>query len=163
MIRTHTSETALWVDLVQEAKSSAKINLTEIQEGYLVFMLMRFLKRREVFSITIALQYLEGVHATGAIQESLLADTGDSSLLFAGLYPERAKSLNVSSSYFVDMSCICFSTLSTLCAKKKHLEEAKLYEELATNTVNLATVLGAMRTTGGNQVIICRTGHEIMH
>jgi hypothetical protein len=98
MLHLGNSPTELWVNLLQEAEARARTKLTTNQESYLVFMLMRFIQRTELLGITLSLQYLESTLEIRRVQEIKLADTADAGLLFAGLFPERAKRLNVSSS-----------------------------------------------------------------
>lgn len=98
MLHLANNQTELWVNLIKEAESRADTTLTENQESYMVFMLMRFINRCELLSTTLALQYLESTLETRKVQEVKLVDTADASLLFAGLFPERGRKLNVSPS-----------------------------------------------------------------
>ena len=147
MLHTGNTLTELWVDLLQEASGRAKTKLTENQESYLVFMLMRFIGRCELSGITLSLKYLESTLESRRVQEVKLADTADAGLLFAGLFPERSRRLNVSSSYFMEMSRICFFNLADLCEMMKHQGESMLYRDIAENVEKLTYVLSCTRTS----------------
>jgi hypothetical protein len=164
MLHLGNSPTELWVNLLQEAEARARTKLTTNQESYLVFMLMRFIQRTELLGITLSLQYLESTLEIRRVQEIKLADTADAGLLFAGLFPERAKRLNVSSSYFRDISRICFSDLADLCESMKHKGESLLYREIAKDIEQLAYLLYCTRTSNiPVRELFQVTGREIFH
>ncbi|MEN9881117.1 MAG: hypothetical protein RLZZ308_300 [Candidatus Parcubacteria bacterium] len=135
----------LLVELVQEGEQRAKIHLSENQESYLVFALRRFAQKCNFLDEALALNYLISISKPSYEQSMLLADTADASLLIAGLYPERAKRLNVSSSYFMTLSKMSFFSLVDVCEKLKHKGEASLYKELGENVSNLVSVLYCTR------------------
>jgi hypothetical protein len=164
MLHIGNTQTELWVNLLQEAEARAKTKLTVNQESYLVFMLMRFVERSELLGITLSLQYLESTLESRKVQEIKLADTADAGLLFAGLLPERAKRLNVSSSYFRNMSRTCFLGLADLCESMKHKEESLLYREIAQSIEQLAYVLYCTRSKNTPiKELFQTTGREIIH
>lgn len=164
VLHTANTQTGLWVDLLKEAEDRAQIKLTENQESYLVFMLMRFIAKCELLSTTLALQYLESMLERRKVQEVMLADTADTSLIFAGLFPERSKKLNVSSAYFMNISRSCFLGLADLCENMKHKGEATLYREIGTNIEKLTHVLYCTRVKNVANLEMFRvTGKEIIH
>lgn len=142
------TQTALWVKLVQDASQKASVTLSEIQESYVVFMLMRFITKCDLFDKTLALAYLESTLETHRMREIMLSETADTALLLAGLFPGRTKRLNVTSSYFTDMSRLCFLDLALLCKRFKHDGEAQMYRELGSEVEQLAYVLSHTRPTG---------------
>jgi hypothetical protein len=144
-LRLAPTQTLLWANLVQDASQKASVALSEIQESYIVFMLMRFITKCDLFDKTLALAYLESTLETYRMREVMLSETADTALLLAGLFPERAKKLNVMSSYFVDMSRLCFLDLAALCKRLKHEGEAQMYEEVGSKVELLAYVLSHTR------------------
>ncbi|MEI6810825.1 MAG: hypothetical protein WCK60_02095 [Candidatus Nomurabacteria bacterium] len=164
MLHIANTQTELWVNLLKEAENRAQTKLTENQESYMVFMLMRFIARCELLSTTLALQYLESMLEKRRVKEVMLADTADTSLLFAGLFPERSKKLNVSSAYFMNISRSCFLGLADLCENMKHVGEATLYREIGTNIEKLTHVLYCTRVEHkANPEIFRVTGKEVLH
>jgi hypothetical protein len=161
MIHTGSSQTSLFVDLLKEAEMRSNVTLTENQESYTVFMLIRNLRKQELLSASLALSYLESFLETKRVQESMLTDTADAALILAGLFPERARKLNVTSSYFLQISKMCFINLADICEKMKHKGEAALYEEIGMNVEKVAQVLYAIRTSNPLRPYFFNIHHEI--
>jgi hypothetical protein len=109
------SETAQWYQLVNEVQVKLGIQLPEDVESYLVFLLMRFRSRPDMASRVLALDYLRGLQSAGALRNDRLQEVGDHCLLFSGLFPRRARRLNVSSDYFIAVGCGAYRTLGDLC------------------------------------------------
>lgn len=99
----HTTETAQWHALVSEAEAAAGCALKEDTESYLVFMLMRFLRKARLAKDSLALVYLQALQKRGALREQALREVGDQCLLYAGLFPEQAQRRCVPVSYYVDL------------------------------------------------------------
>lgn len=135
----------LFKTLLEEGQRISSINLSENEESYTVFMLLRFMKDPYLLDRIIGISYLEGLQLQGHQGENLLLDTGDRSLLLVGLYPGRARRLNVSLSYFVNISRSCYNTLSSFYEDRKHPGQAELYKELAFGVEKIADVLVAVR------------------
>lgn len=143
--RTKTS-TELWVELLKEGQEKARITLTELQESHTVFMLQRFVKRTDFGSIPFAFQYLNRVLKLGKIErQQILSDVADACLIMAGLFPERAKQLNVSSSYFMELSQASYQEHADLSEYMRRKGEAALYQEVGQNVPKIARVLYASR------------------
>jgi len=109
------SETAQWYQLVNEAQATLGIQLAEDVESYLVFLLMRFRSRPDMVSRVLALDYLRGLQSAGALRNDRLQEVGDQCLLFSGLFPRRARRLNISSEYFTAVGRSAYRTLGDLC------------------------------------------------
>ncbi len=147
MLNTANTQTELWFNLIREAEEKRLLTLTETQEGYLVFMLQRFMKRSEIFDTTLALEYLNSSDKPYHQREIALTDVADISLLFAGLFPDRSRKLNVSNRYFRDMGQMCFFDLAILCNRLKHKGEPMLYQDIARSIDVLISVLLCVRVT----------------
>lgn len=152
MFHTGNTQTELFVSLLKDAQRNAQVALTENEESYAVFMLMRFMRRCEILNTTLALKYLESTLESRAVSAVLLQDAADAGLLFAGLFPERSRRLNVPYTYFANMSRICFLTLADICDTLKHQGEAMLYREVGASTEKLSYVLSCTRMNAANQL-----------
>src|SRR6185312_5855189 len=95
--------TADWQTLIKEAEVASHHPLGEDLESYLVFLLIRFMKKAEMANSVLALEFLHSLELAGRVQADQLRDVGDKCLLFAGLFPGRAERRRVRISYFVEM------------------------------------------------------------
>ena len=140
----HTSATAEWLSLVNEAESAAELHLDEEMQSYLVFLLMRFTERPELAAGILAVEYLESMQSPGRIGRDQLRNVGDKCLLYSGLFPERAERRRVKISYFVDLGRSAYRQLSD---RMEH-GAAAMYHQLADAFVSLMDILQTMRTLG---------------
>ena len=75
-------ETAVWVDFVKIGEARALCTLGEELESFLVFTLMRFSQRKDLFSIVLALEFHRAsTEYTGRKKEQALSEVGDVSLM----------------------------------------------------------------------------------
>ncbi|MFO7603448.1 MAG: hypothetical protein R6X06_06500, partial [Gammaproteobacteria bacterium] len=107
------SSTAQWHRLVQDAEAEMGIHLDEDLESYLVFLLMRFTSRPEIAGSILALEFLEGQHRGGQLQQEQMRDVGDKCLLYAGFYPKRAEKRLVKISYYVSLGRSAYAHIVT--------------------------------------------------
>jgi hypothetical protein len=138
------TSTAQWQALVSEAAASCECRLDETIESYLVFLLMRFTARPELANRVLALEYLQGVTASGTLQVEKLRDVGDQCLLYSGLYPRQAERRLVRVSYFVGLGRAAYGQL----AERLRHATADMYAGLAEAFVVMMDVLQAMRAFG---------------
>lgn len=141
----HTSATAEWLSLVNEAESAAALHLDEEVQSYLVFLLMRFTGKPELAASVLAVEYLQSMHSQGRIGHDQLRNVGDKCLLYSGLFPERAARRRVKISYFVDLGRSAYQQLSD---RMEH-SAAAMYHHLADAFVSLMDILQTMRALGG--------------
>ncbi|MGD8498644.1 MAG: hypothetical protein PVG82_07040 [Chromatiales bacterium] len=139
------SATADWQRLVHEAAQAATRELDEDLESYLVMLLTRTLRDVDSVHRLMALDYLEGVTATGQLRSVRLRDVGDNCLLMAGMFPQRAERRLVRIGYFVELGRSAYQQLGELLSQST----AQLYSDLSTAFVALMEVLQAMRELGG--------------
>ncbi len=90
----------LWQDLVREGGRRAEVELPELAEAYLVFLLMRHLRDGSLAARTMALDWLQALELGGRVRADALRDVGDRCLLIAGWYPKLAERRRVSRAYF---------------------------------------------------------------
>ena len=142
---TGHSETAQWYRLVNEAEAAAGTHLPEEVESYLVFLLMRFRSRPEMAGRILALDYLRGLLSGGRLREQRLQEVGDHCLLLSGFFPQRARRLNVSVDYFVDLGQGAYHSLASLDPQQL----GRLFAELGERFVVMMDLLRRMRRLGG--------------
>lgn len=136
-ILVNSSSIASWHEIIHEAEASCAIALNEEVEAYLVFLIMRYLRKPEVAKQIIAHEFLAGMQLSAAQRELVLQGVGDKCLLFSGLFPKLAERRLVKISYFVNLGQSAYGTL----AKTQH----DLYASLARQFVTLMDVLQSVR------------------
>jgi len=137
-----------WQALVAEAEELSGVQLGEELESYLVFTLMRYLRRPEMAQRILALDFLEAFQHSHPQRNEALRDVGDQCLLFSGLFPRRAERRRVRVSYYVKLGRSAYQTLADSLSKTADLF-ALLAEEFiaAMDTLQAIRVLG-QQTTG---------------
>lgn len=135
------SATAVWHRVVTEAACRAECALDEQRESYLVFLLMRYLRRPELVRSVLALKFLQGLLSRGQMRRETLQEVGDQCLIFAGLFPEQAERRRVRLSYFVDLGRSAYGNL----AGSPHADSPDLFHALSHTFVVLMDVLRAIR------------------
>ncbi len=145
-IELQPTAAAHWHALVCEAEQKARHELGEDVQSYLVFLLQRFLSRPEIASRILALDYLAGLLSTGHQQHDKLRDVGDICLLYAGLYPQRARRRRVSVNYYVDLGIGAYHQLHGAASHSL----GRLYAQLSERFVPAMDVLQTMRELGAD-------------
>lgn len=112
MLITQTGNTSEWQMLVNEAAQLANTRLDEEIESYLVFTLMRFMRRSDMVSRILALDYLAAFDCNESQKGESLRDVGDHCLLFSGLFPKIAEKRRVKVSYFVDLGRAAYQNVA---------------------------------------------------
>jgi len=131
---------AQWHALIEEARASSSVALSEDLQSYLIFLLMRFSKNPEVATSVLALDFLQNIKKLKTENQQALRDVGDKCLLSAGLFPGRAKR-RVQLSYYVELGQQAYSSVSVY--HKNQLSE--LFSNLCYHFVGLMDVLHAVR------------------
>lgn len=108
----HPTPIAQWQALIFEAEEALHIKLSEELESYLVFLLMRFAKNPEVVQSILATEFLRGLEQIKRERNTTLREVGDKCLLFAGLFPGRARHVRVPISYFIKLGQTAYGSLS---------------------------------------------------
>ncbi len=134
--------TASWHRLVTEAAARTGTELDEERESYLVFLLMRYLRRPELIRAVLALEFLETLEEPSTrLRGQGLQGVGDRCLLLAGLFPEQARRRRVDPGYFVDLGRSAYDGAADL----QPGAAAALCAALAAGFVTLADILQAAR------------------
>ncbi|MCK9344814.1 MAG: hypothetical protein M0P64_01655 [Candidatus Pacebacteria bacterium] len=138
--------TATWVTFVKEGETRVKHNLGEELESFLVFTLMRLVRRTDIFTPALGLEYYKAsTEYVGRKKEEALGEIGDTSLILAGLFPERHRRLNVSSSYFSEIGRLAFRELADSLSERNRVSLAKLYHNVNNGFISMTDVLLAAR------------------
>ncbi len=130
-----------WHALVAEAEYKETLQLSEDLESYLVFLLIRFTENAAFSERVLALDFLNGLNASGQHRQALLRDVGDACLLYAGFFPKRAINWRVSFRYVVDLGQTAYSTLSDA----EYDQFSSVYAKLKVHFISLMDVLLAIR------------------
>lgn len=128
---------AQWHALLTEAENCARIVLPEALKSYLIFLLTRFATDTRLPSVIAAEEFLATFELDGQQRQEKLRDVGDTCLLFAGLFPQRAEKRRVKISYFVELGQSSYCVLSQL----KQTSLAQLFAELSHSFVAMMDVL----------------------
>jgi hypothetical protein len=131
-----------WHALVSEAEAKSKQTLNEEMESYLVFLLMRFTEKTDLATKVLALEFLNGLNEhRGKLCEQKLREVGDSCLILAGLFPERALHKRVDLSYFINIGQSSYQALSQLTEQKI----AQMYAGLCETFKVIMEIMNQMR------------------
>lgn len=134
----------LWQALVHEAAGEQGQTLDQAQEAYLVFVLLRYQRERDLLARTQALEWLHAQQQTGQLRADALRDVGDRCLLIAGLFPGLAQRRRVSEDYFIDLGRGAYAEV----ADSGRSATAELFAQLAAGYISLVATLRAMRAPG---------------
>lgn len=138
--------TATWVEFVKTGEARAGHALSEDLESFLVFTLMRFVRRTDLFSVVLAIEFLKAsTEYVGRKKEQALSEVGDVSLILAGLFPERTRRLGVSSSYFQEIGRLAFHELADSFATRRLGTYAELYRSVGEGFPLMTNVLLSAR------------------
>ncbi len=142
--------TAQWNKLVLEAEEAIHVHLDEDLESYLVFLLMRFHSRPEIAKSVMALEYLEGLLASGRARWEQMRSVGDQCLLYSGFFPRRARKNRVTISYYIDLGRSAYRNL----AEDDRSSFSETFTKLAIHFVELMDTLQAMRSLGTERPLL---------
>lgn len=131
--------------LVSIGEERSRIALPYQMRMFLVECLLAHLRDPEITHHFISVDVLTASMEFGEQAIIRLKRAGDESLILAGLYPERARRLNVSSTYFSFLGQTAYATLaSRLCVVGKP-ECGKFYDSVVKDFDLLVRVLGGTK------------------
>ena len=131
--------------LVSAGEEKSCIALPYHLRGFLVDCLVEHVRDREIVHTVLALSLLHSAEKLGEQGNVLLKQTGDGALLLAGLFPERALRLHVSSRYFRLIGQTAYTNLAAKFQVTGRPERGKFYNAVATHFHLLEKVLDAAR------------------
>ena len=131
--------------LVSAGEEKSCITLPHHLRGFLVDCLVEHVRDREIVHTVLALELLHSTEKLGEQGNVLLKRVGDGALLLAGLFPERALRLHVSSRYFRLIGQTAYTNLAAKFQVTGRQERGKFYSTVATHFDLLEKVLDAAR------------------
>lgn len=140
-----SGEISLFEKLVGVGEDRSHVALSLQLHGFLVACLAEHLRDTRILSRVLAVNLLRSAEVRGRRANVLLKRTGDEALLLAGLYPERALRLHVSSTYFRHMGQAAYSSLAARLQSTGMRESGKFYDHVAENFDSLERVLNGAR------------------
>lgn len=141
-----SSEISLFDMLVRAGEEKSLITLSLQFHAFLVECLIEHLRDCEIVHNTLALSLLRSAEERGEHGNVLLKRTGDGALLLAGLFPERAIRLRVSSRYFRFMGQAAYASLGAKFQATGRADRGKFYDKVAEHFHILEKVLLATQT-----------------
>jgi len=135
------TQEALWHELISDAEKSSDQRLEDDLKSYLVCLLMRFLKKPDMISGAIALEYLNNFLEFGEIRKNGLRDIGDKCLIFSGFFPKQTRKRRVSADYFISIGQSAYLGLSEEFEKNNAQGLSDLYMLASRKFITMATIL----------------------
>ena len=133
-----TTPLQTWLEVIKQAQLACHIGLDDQLESYLVFMLMRYTERPQMAESILGLELLEAAYQPHS--HEAFRDVGDKCLLFSGLFPQRARSKQVSVEYVVSIGKTAYARLAD-----HDKTDDSLFRHLSDNFICLRDVLHALR------------------
>lgn len=140
-----SGEMSIFDTLVKAGEEKCFIALPFQLHLFLVNCLVEHVRDREIVHHVLALGLLQSATKTGEQGNVLLKRTGDAALLLAGLFPERAARLHVSSVYFRYMGQAAYANLAAKFFVTGRPERGRFYDTVTTYFHLLERVLNAVR------------------
>lgn len=138
-------EVSLFGKLVSAGEEKSLITLSLQLRLFLVNCLVEHLYDHAITHQSLAHGLLDSATKSKKSSLVLLKRTGDAALLLAGLFPERALRLNVSSRYFRLMGRAAYASLGDNYQATGRPHRGMFYNELAEHFQLLEKVLNAVR------------------
>jgi hypothetical protein len=146
-----SDKSALFGTFVAKGEEKAHVTLPFNLRLFLIECLSEHMADPEIVHHVLAFEYFDTCKETGAVRALRLKRAGDSALLLAGLFPERALRLRVSPKYFSHMGQGFYATLASHLLVSSPHKHGELYNEVAHAFSLLARVLRDARGYAGNE------------
>ncbi len=162
MIATYPSQAMAWHKLLSEAEKKAKLQLEEDLKSYLMFVLMRLMKKPEMLFGAAALDYLKSTLELGELKKQSLRDVGDKCLLLSGFFPEQTIKRRVEADYFISIGSSAYQGLSEELSTKGGAKELSgLYMLASKKFVVMMTILLSAKTLDDKKAISPLLAYEL--
>lgn len=134
-------------DLVHFGEKRTNMSLPFALHQFLVQVLVDHVRDVELAHAEFAIPFLSWPKEGGGVELKVarLRRLGESALLYAGLFPERAHRLNVSDTYFAEMGEMVYTSLAALLCGSGRKEASSFFSGVADRFGHLALVLDAAR------------------
>lgn len=147
---------AIFVTLIRAGEAESHITLSFSLRTFLANCLVEHLRDPDIVRSVLALDLLESSRKPGAERIVSLKRAGDASLILAGLYPERARRLNVSAEYFRFIGQSSYASLAAQLMIGLTKERGALFNEVTAEFGSLERVLIGARGREENRRDIFR-------
>jgi len=144
-------EEAMFELLVRQGEEKCSTTLPFDLRMFLVQCLLEHEKDVDIVDRLLAIDFLQSSDLSGSQRTLVLKRGGDTSLLFAGLFPERALRLNVSTLYFRSMGQMFYSNLAVHLIASPLSEIGYFYNTVTENFTLLEKVLLSARGKAENE------------
>ena len=134
---------ANWHELILIAQREANICLESEVEAYVVMALMSHTNSNNLANSILSTQYLEAVFYDDNKKQKMKS-VADKCLIYSGLFPLRAKKINVSTSYFINLGRSAYYQLVEYLPSSQP-SMINLYEKLAFQFQSISNVIMYMR------------------
>lgn len=140
IIESHPTE--FFRSLVQQAMQAQGFTSAEETEFYLVQLLERHLRTRDLLERPLAIEFLEAAHAGGMERFQRLKGVGDTALFVAGLFADCLERTVVQADYYVDLGRLAYRRVADVGAPSVR----EMFQDLAEQFLDLVRVLGEIST-----------------
>ncbi len=140
IIESHPTE--FFRGLVQQAMQAQNLTSAEETEFYLVQLLERHLRTRNLLERPLAIEFLEAAHAGGMERFQRLKAVGDTALFIAGLFADCLERTVVPADYYVDLGRLAYRRVADVGAPSVR----EMFQDLAEQFLDLVRVLGEIST-----------------
>lgn len=134
---TSNSAASLWRKVLKDAQQHCSVVLDSELEAYLVSLLTRYTNKPDISKQVFARAFLQAMQHQDSLRNHSLQQVGDQCLIFAGLFPQRAKRKLIKIDYFIDLGRSAYSAVTGTAAD--------LFNVLALEFVMLMDVLQSIR------------------
>jgi hypothetical protein len=131
----------VWQSELQQAQQRLHVRLSESQESYLVFTLIRHARDATLSGRIMAIELFDALGEPGRCGSDRLRDVGDRCLLIAGLFPGLRARRRVDAGYYQEVGRTAYGLLG----ERAGSALATLYAELARSYGDLVRVLLGLR------------------
>lgn len=138
-------EISIFDTLVRKGEEKSHVTLPIQLHMFLVGCLVEHLQDTGITHHILAIGLLRSATRSGESGNVLLKRSGDAALLLAGLFPERALRLHVSSRYFRFMGQAAYANLAAKLQAMGEEDRGKFYDEVVEHFQSLEKVLNAAR------------------
>lgn len=141
-----SAEVSIFDTLIRVGEEKSSVTLPSQLRLFLIGCLTEHVRDRGITHHVLALGLLKAATKSGEQANILFKHTGDAALLLAGLFPERARRLHVSSVYFRFMGQAAYANLAAKLHATGQPARGEFYNKVTKQFPVLEKVLNATRS-----------------
>lgn len=131
-----------WYSLLSETEAKCQLELGQELESYLVYLLLRFMNKSELYESSLALDFLRALQTHNSLRSMFLRDVGDKCLIISGLYPGFTVKRGLSEDYFKNLGINAYYHAAK---NQESPKLAELYTLVYSNFTELQLILANLR------------------